>query len=119
LVDHHHAIPFPFNSPYSHQYIPIFAATEYINCRKEASRAAVNIYHVLGYLTGLVFLRPEMEPTTLLRTTALVHFLDAILCRVIAGHGGRRKNLWTAAGLVFGIWALAILFLLPERRQKK
>jgi hypothetical protein len=76
----------------------------------------VDIYHVLGYLTGLIFLRPEIAPTTLLCTTALVHFLDAILCRVIAGHGGRRKNLWMAAGLIFGIWTLAILFLLPEKK---
>ena len=79
----------------------------------------MDIYHVLGYLTGLVFFRPEIDPTTLLHTTALVHFLDAILCRVIADHDGRPKNLWMAAGLIFGIWALAILFLLPEKRQAK
>lgn len=79
----------------------------------------MDIYHVLGYLTGLFFFQPEIDPTTLLHTTALVHFLDAILCRVIADHGGRPKNLWMAAGLIFGIWALAILFLLPEKRQEK
>jgi hypothetical protein len=78
----------------------------------------VDVYHILGYLTGLVFFRPEIDPTTLLRTTALVHSLDAILCRVIAGHGGRPKNLWTAAGSIFGIWAVALLFLLPEKRRK-
>lgn len=79
----------------------------------------MDIYQALGYLTGLIFLRPEIDPTTLLRTTALVHFLDAILCRVIAGHSARRKNIWTAAGLIFGIWALAILFLLPDNQAKK
>jgi hypothetical protein len=79
----------------------------------------VDIYQALGYLTGLVFLRPEIDPTTLLHTTALVHFLDAILCRVVAGHNRRRKNLWTIAGLIFGIWALAIVFLLRETRQKE
>jgi hypothetical protein len=47
----------------------------------------------------------------------LVHFLDAILCRVIASHSGRSKNLWLAAGLVFGIWSLAILFLLAEKEK--
>jgi hypothetical protein len=78
----------------------------------------VDIYHVLGYLTGLVIIRPQIESTTLLHTAALVHCLDAILCRVIAGHGGRPKNLWMVAGLIFGIWALAILFFLPEKRQK-
>jgi hypothetical protein len=79
----------------------------------------VDIYHVLGYLTGLLFFRPEIDPMTLLNTTALVHLLDAILCRVIAGHSGRPKNLWMAAGLILGIWALALLFLLPEKRQEK
>jgi hypothetical protein len=78
----------------------------------------VDVYHILGYLTGLVFIRPEIDPTTLVRTTALVHSLDAILCRVIADHGGRHKNLWTAAGSIFGFWAVAMLFLLPEKRRK-
>jgi len=44
-----------------------------------------------------------------------VHVLDAILCRVIADHSGRRKNLWTVAGLLLGIWALGTLFLLPAK----
>jgi len=56
-----------------------------------------------------------MKPGTLFRTTDLVHVLDAILCRVIAGHSGRRKNLWTVAGLLLGIWALGTLFLLPAK----
>ena len=79
----------------------------------------MDVYHILGYLTGLVFFRSDIDPTTLVRTTALVHFLDAILCRVIADHGGRRKNLWTIAGSIFGIWAVAILFLLPEKNHQE
>jgi hypothetical protein len=78
----------------------------------------VDVYDILGYLTGLVFFRPDIDPTSLLRTTALVHTLDAILCRVVAAHGGRRKNLWTAAGSIFGIWAVALIFLLPEKRSR-
>jgi hypothetical protein len=78
----------------------------------------VDFYHILGYLTGLLFIKPEMEPATLLRTAFLVHLLDAILCRVIAGHSGRHKEVWTLAGLVFGIWALGILFFLPTKERK-
>jgi hypothetical protein len=78
----------------------------------------VDLYQIIGYLTGLVLIRPEIEPTTLFRTTVLIHFLDAILCRVIAGHSGRPRNLWTAAGSIFGIWAVAILFLLPEKAPR-
>jgi hypothetical protein len=79
----------------------------------------VDVYHILGYLTGLAFFRPDIDPTSLVRTSALVHFLDAILCRVIAAHGGRPKNLWTAAGTLFGIWAVALIFLLPEKRRAR
>jgi len=60
-----------------------------------------------------------MDPTTLVRTAALVHLLDAILCYVIADHSGRNKTAWTIAGLLGGIWALGILFLLPAINQKK
>jgi hypothetical protein len=77
----------------------------------------VDFHHIVGYLTGLLFIKPEMEPATLLHTAALVHILDAILCGVVASHSGRNKNLWIAGGLVFGIWAVGILFLLPDRRK--
>jgi hypothetical protein len=78
----------------------------------------VDFYHTLGYFTGLFFIKPEMEPAALLHTAVLVHFLDAILCGVIASHGGRRKILWMIGGLVFGIWALGTLLLLPEKRTR-
>lgn len=92
------------------------AETEYIRSKKEASRAAVDIYQILGYLTGLLLVRPDMEPATLLRTALLVHALDAVLCRIVAGHSGRSKIPWTIAGLLFGVWALGLLFLLPARK---
>jgi hypothetical protein len=79
----------------------------------------VDFHHILGYLTGLLFIKPEMEPATLFRTAALVHMLDAILCGVVASHSGRNKNVWIIGGLVFGIWAVGILFLLPDRRVNK
>jgi hypothetical protein len=76
----------------------------------------VDFYHLFGYLSGLLFIKSEMDPLTLFRTAALVHILDAILCRVIAGHSGRQKLPWTVAGLFFGIWALGTLFLLPAKK---
>ena len=60
-----------------------------------------------------------MDSTTLVRTAALVHLLDAILCCVIANHSGRNKTAWTIAGLLGGIWALGVLFLLPAKNQAK
>ena len=49
-------------------------------------------------------------------TALFIHILDASLCRIIATHARRGKNLWTLAGLLLGIWALAPLFLLAEIR---
>jgi len=76
----------------------------------------MTFYQLLGYFTGLAFIRPEMEPVSLLRTALLVHGLDAILCGVIANHSRRSQIGWTLGGLVFGIWALGILFLLPAKK---
>ena len=79
----------------------------------------MDFYHFLGYFSGLLFIKAEMDPTTLMRTAALVHLLDAILCCVIANHSGRNKAAWTLAGLLGGIWALGILFLLPAKNGRK
>jgi hypothetical protein len=75
----------------------------------------VESYQLLGYVSGLFFIKSEMDPTTLWRTAALVHFLDAILCGVIAKHSGRSKLLWTLGGALCGIWALGAIFLLPAK----
>jgi len=44
------------------------------------------------------------------------HALDSIMCRLFAHNNGYPKNLWTVLGFVFGIWAVAVLILLPRRR---
>lgn len=76
----------------------------------------MDFYHLFGYLTGLLVVRPDMDPDSLLPTAALVHTLDAILCGVIANHSRRHIIGWTLAGLIGGIWALGVLFLLPENK---
>ena len=75
----------------------------------------MDFYQLLGYCSGLFFIKSDMDPATLWHTAALVHLLDAILCGVIANHSGRSKTLWTIAGAVCGIWALAAIFLLPVK----
>jgi len=77
----------------------------------------MDFYHMLGYFTGLAFIKSEMEPTSLLRTALLVHVLDAILCGIIANHSRRSKIGWTIGGLIGGIWALGLLFLLPAKKE--
>ena len=70
---------------------------------------------VLGYVTGLRIISPDITAATLLRTTIVVHITDAILCRLFAHNNGYSKNLWTTLGLIFGIWAVAVLLVLPKR----
>ena len=77
----------------------------------------MDFYHLLGYFTGLLVVRPNMEPSSLVPTAALVHLLDAVLCGVIANHSRRSVIGWTVGGLICGIWALGVLFLLPEKKD--
>jgi hypothetical protein len=70
---------------------------------------------VLGYVTGLRLISPGIDAATLLRTMVVLHICDAVLCRLFAHNNGYAKNLWTALGFVFGIWAVAVLLLLPKR----
>jgi hypothetical protein len=75
----------------------------------------MDFYRMLGYFSGLLIVRPDMEQSSLVATAVLVHVIDAILCAVIANHSRRSVIGWTLAGLAGGIWALGVLFLLPVR----
>ena len=78
----------------------------------------MDFYQLVGYFTGLLIIKPDMEPASLLPTAALVHTLDAILCGVIANHSRRNVIGWTIGGLICGIWALGVLFLLPAKKDR-
>lgn len=75
----------------------------------------MDFYQAFGYFSGLLVIRPDLDPSVLWRTAALVHGLDAVLCGVIANYSNRNKIAWSLAGLLLGIWALCALFLLPVR----
>ena len=72
----------------------------------------------LGYLSGLVFLAPEISLSTLVGTMFVVNVCDAVMCRLFAHNNGYPKNLWTALGFVFGIWGVAALIVMPKREKK-
>jgi hypothetical protein len=76
---------------------------------------SVSLDVFLGYFTGLHLLAPEMQLATLLPTALVVHTCDAVMCRLFAHNNRYPKNLWTVLGFVFGIWAVAVLVLLPRR----
>jgi hypothetical protein len=74
---------------------------------------------ILGYFTGLRWLSPHIEPAALVRTALLIHVCDSIMCRLFAHNGGYSKKLWTVLGFVFGIWAVAVMIVLPPRRRPR
>jgi hypothetical protein len=73
---------------------------------------------LIGAFSLLSFIKPDLEGAMLVHTVLIVHVCDAVLCRLIATHSGRSRELWTAGGLVLGIWALGILLFLPRPRPK-
>jgi hypothetical protein len=44
-----------------------------------------------------------------------VNVCNAIMCRLFAHNNGYPKNLWTLLGLLAGVWAVAVLIVLPRR----
>ena len=62
----------------------------------------------LGYLTCLRFVSQDMDLATILRTGLVANILNAIVCRLIAHNHGRDKRVWTIAGLLLGLWAVAL-----------
>jgi hypothetical protein len=70
---------------------------------------------VLATLSGLRFVAPAMDAPTLLGTGLVVQVCHGILCRIFAHLNGYPKNLWTALGLIGGVWGVTVLVLLPRR----
>jgi hypothetical protein len=69
----------------------------------------------LAYLSGLHFVAPDLATPVLLGTALVLHLCDAIMCRLFAHNNGYPKNLWTVLGFVAGLWAVAVLLVLPRR----
>jgi hypothetical protein len=78
----------------------------------------VTLRTLLSYWSGLAFVRPELGFRELVGTMLVLHTCDAIMCRLFARNNGYPKNVWTALGFVGGIWAVAVLILLPRRASQ-
>jgi hypothetical protein len=70
-----------------------------------------------GYFTGLRLFNPELTGETLLRTAFVVHTCNAVMCRLLAYNNGHSQNRWTALGFIFGFWALAVIMVLPRKKE--
>jgi len=72
----------------------------------------------LGILSGLALLKADLPLDILVPTMLMVNVCDAIMCRLFAHNNGYPKNLWTAIGLMFGLWAVAALIVMPKRERR-
>jgi hypothetical protein len=75
----------------------------------------MTLAQALEYLTGLAFVAPGLPLNALLGTALALHTCDAIMCRLFAHNNGYPKNLWTVLGFIAGLWAVAVLIVLPRR----
>jgi hypothetical protein len=71
----------------------------------------------LAYWTGLAFVAPALPLGALLGTALGLHVCHAIMCRLFALNNGYPRNAWTVLGLIGGLWAVAVLILLPRRHD--
>lgn len=82
-----------------------------------ATEATLAWHTLIGWLTLVgLFLPAGADLTMVVRTVLLVHIIDAVMCRLFASNNGYPRGLWTLLGFVFGIWAVAVLIVLPKRR---
>jgi hypothetical protein len=70
---------------------------------------------MIAYLSGLAFVAPDLAGPSLLGTALALHICYAIMCRLFAHNNGYPKGLWTVLGFMGGLWAVAVLILLPRR----
>ncbi len=69
----------------------------------------------ISYLSGLAFVAPDLPTPALFGTALALHVCDAILCRLFAHNNGYPKNAWMLLGFIGGLWAVAVLIVLPRR----
>lgn len=71
---------------------------------------------LLGVTSGLRFVAPGLEPEVVAATAAPMLVTCAIVCRLFAARFGFDARSWGIAGLVAGVFAVAALVVVVERR---
>jgi hypothetical protein len=84
-------------------------------------REAVKVHLIamlLGSISGLWFVAPELEPSVEIGTSIAMLITYAVICRVLAAQQGRDANRWGIAGLLGGVVTTAVLLALIPRGQE-
>ena len=69
--------------------------------------------NILSVASGFALMGYRLPPATILATSIVVNLALAPLTAVIASRRGRSVLAWTLAGLSLGMWALAVVLILP------
>lgn len=72
---------------------------------------------ILGTLTGLAFVAPELEPRVTVTTGVAMQITYAIICRIFAAQRGRAPRAWLVAGFCTGFVAVVALLVLGDRER--
>ncbi len=72
---------------------------------------------VLGTLSGLRFVSPDLPPDVTLATAIAMHITYAIISRIFAAQRSRAPFPWLVAGFVTGVFAIAALLVLGDAEQ--
>ncbi len=70
---------------------------------------------VLGTVSGLRFVSPDLPPDVTVVTAIAMHITYAIICRIFAAQRSRAPFPWLVAGFVTGVLAVAALLVLGDR----
>lgn len=76
----------------------------------------------LSYFSGLHWIAPELDGSTLWRTVLLIHFCDAGVCLVVARNHNYDTRRWAVLGFLFGVWTITVLLIgaiVSERRASR
>jgi hypothetical protein len=72
---------------------------------------------ILSVTSGFALLGYPLPPATVLATSIVVDLALAPLTAIIASRRGRSALGWTIAGLTLGMWALAVVLILPAANR--
>jgi len=72
---------------------------------------------ILSVTSGFALMGYRLPPATILATSIVVNLALAPLTAVIASRRGRSALRWTIAGLSLGMWALAVVLVLPASNR--
>ena len=77
------------------------------------------VANILSLTSGFALMGYRLPPLTILMTSIVVDLALAPLTAVIASRRGRSGMRWTIAGLALGMWALAVVLVLPAANQPR